>query len=65
MTFLLCVNAGSFSSIATTTVEHEFGFSAAFALPTLAFAFGIAVIYASKGRYISAQPKGSVVLYAF
>jgi hypothetical protein len=44
MTFLLCLNARSLSSTATTTVEHQFGFSAAFALPTLAFAFGIAVI---------------------
>ncbi|KAH7344324.1 POT family-domain-containing protein, partial [Pyrenochaeta sp. MPI-SDFR-AT-0127] len=64
LTFLFCVNAGSLSAVATTSMEHKYGFSAAFALPTIAFAVGLCIVRFTKNVYQVSPPRGSVIIQA-
>ena len=46
-----CVNVGALSGIATTFMEKDVGYWAAFLMPTSVFAFGIIVFHLNRGRY--------------
>ena len=46
-----CVNAGALSGIATTFLEKDVGYWAAFLMPTSVFALGIIVFHFNQGRY--------------
>lgn len=46
-----CVNAGALSGIATTFMEKDVGYWAAFLMPTSVFALGILVFHINRGRY--------------
>ncbi|KAI8993657.1 POT family-domain-containing protein [Pilobolus umbonatus] len=64
-TFYWSVNVGSLSAIATTSIEKQVGFWAAYLLPTLMFIPGILVIFLGRKRYVQYPPRGSVFLEAF
>ena len=51
-----CVNAGVLSGIATTFMEKDVGYWAAFLMPTSVFAFGITVFHLNRGRYGAVSP---------
>ena len=55
---------GSLSAIATTSLEHRFGFSVAFTMPTLAFAIGSCIVFHTRKIYKVTPPKGSVIIHA-
>ncbi len=59
------INLGGFSAVLTTKIEQQYGFSAAFSLPTAVFITGIATILATQHRYIHSQPTRSLLLNAF
>lgn len=63
-TFFIYVNIGSLVSGVTTQIEKQYGFTAAFALPLLVFAVGLAIILASKHRYVSHAPDKSLLFNA-
>ncbi|GAB7347471.1 hypothetical protein MBLNU459_g4384t1 [Dothideomycetes sp. NU459] len=65
MIFYLMINIGSLSSIATTELEKNVGFWAAYLLPFLMFIVGFSVLVAGKKKYIVRPPKGSVIPQAF
>lgn len=46
-----CVDAGALSGIATTFMEKDVGYWAAFLMPTSVFALGIIVFHFNQGRY--------------
>ena len=51
-----CVNAGALSGIATTFLEKDVGYWAAFLMPTSVFAFGVFVFHLNRGRYGMSSP---------
>jgi POT family proton-dependent oligopeptide transporter len=61
-TFFLFINIGSFAALASTALEQNYGFSAAFALPTAVFLVGFAIIWATQDHYLSNPPDGSIIL---
>lgn len=63
--FYLCINIGSLSSIATTTIEKATGFWTAFLPCLVMFCIGIVVLIAGKKFYVVRPPKGSVLIQAF
>ncbi|EEA23194.1 hypothetical protein TMatcc_002051 [Talaromyces marneffei ATCC 18224] len=63
-TFFLYINVGSFSSLLITMIEKEYGFSAAFSLPVIAFFIGFVIILVSKDQYISRDPDSSIIFNA-
>jgi len=63
--FYWCINVGSLSSIATTELEHNVGFWAAFLLPTLVFLGTPIVLIAASKTYHKVPPRGSVVAETF
>ncbi|KAI9724732.1 MAG: hypothetical protein M1812_000007 [Candelaria pacifica] len=65
MIFYLCVNFGSLSAIATTELELNVGFWAAYLLPLIMFCVGICAIVVGKKFYIIRPPQGSVITNAF
>ncbi|KAI8059137.1 POT family-domain-containing protein [Gongronella butleri] len=58
------INAGSLSAIATTELEKNVGFYAAYLLPLCMFIPCMVVIVLGRKQYVSAPPRGSVVLEA-
>lgn len=65
MIFYLMINIGSLSSIATTELEANVGFWAAYLLPFCMFVIGFGVLVAGKNQYVVRPPKGSVIPQAF
>ncbi len=65
MIFYFCINVGSLSAIATTTMEMKIGFWSAYLLPFCFFFVGLIVLVAGKKRYVNKPPKGSVIIDAF
>ncbi|EAW12271.1 oligopeptide transporter [Aspergillus clavatus NRRL 1] len=64
MIFIMLTNAGSLSSILTTTIEHRQGFPVAFLLPALTFTL-ITILSLSQNTYSSLPTTGSTTLHAF
>ncbi|KAK7203538.1 putative MFS peptide transporter [Myxozyma melibiosi] len=65
MIFYLCINVGSLSAIATTELELNVGFWAAYLLPFLFFFVGIFCLIAGHKVYVKKPPTGSVIPHAF
>ena len=65
MVFYMCINIGSLSALATTTLELHIGFWSAYLLPFLMFCVGFAVLVAGKKNYVIRPPRGSVIMHAF
>jgi len=63
--FYWCINVGSLSSIATTELEHNVSFWAAFLLPTLVFLGTPIVLITANKTYHKVPPRGSVVAETF
>ncbi|KAF2711821.1 DNA repair helicase [Pleomassaria siparia CBS 279.74] len=61
MIFYMCINLGSVSAIATTTLELEVGFWSAYLLPFLMFCVGFAVLVSGRKRYVIKPPQGGVI----
>ncbi|KAH8696354.1 oligopeptide transporter [Talaromyces proteolyticus] len=62
--FFLFINVGSFAAAACTAIEQRYGFTMAFALPTVIFITGFTILLISKDGYISRAPESSVILHA-
>ncbi|KAJ2957341.1 hypothetical protein NQZ79_g6945 [Umbelopsis isabellina] len=58
------INVGSLSAIATTELEKNVGFWAAYLLPTLMFVPGILVVVSGRKLYVQTPPRGSIFLEA-
>ncbi|KAI8068315.1 POT family-domain-containing protein [Gongronella butleri] len=58
--FYLGINCGSLASIATTLLEKNVGFWAAYLLPTCVFIPGIILVVLGKRFYIITAPRGSI-----
>lgn len=58
------INIGSLSAIATTELEKNVGFWAAFLLPTLMFIPGILTVVSGRKLYVQAPPRGSIFIEA-
>ena len=65
MIFYMCINLGSISAIATTTLELKVGFWSAFLLPFLMFCVGFFVLVSGKERYVIKPPQGGVIGHCF
>ncbi|KAI3393743.1 hypothetical protein diail_3744 [Diaporthe ilicicola] len=65
MIFYMMINIGSLSSIATTELEANIGFWAAYLLPFLMFIVGVGVLVAGKSKYKLRPPQGSIIPKAF
>ncbi|KAI9675580.1 MAG: peptide transporter ptr2 [Caeruleum heppii] len=65
MIFYLCINFGALASIATTELEKNVGFWAAYLLPMLLFVIGFCVLVVGRKKYVVRPPKGSVIFHAF
>ncbi|KAF2876579.1 peptide transporter-like protein PTR2 [Massariosphaeria phaeospora] len=65
MVFYMCINLGSISAIATTTLELHVGFWSAYLLPLLMFCVGFFVLVSGKDRYVIRPPKGGVIRNCF
>ncbi len=61
MIFYLCINIGSLSAIATTTIENKVGFWAAYLLPLCFFTLGLLFLFLGRNKYIKKPPMGSVI----
>ncbi|KAF1973303.1 peptide transporter-like protein PTR2 [Bimuria novae-zelandiae CBS 107.79] len=61
MIFYMCINVGSISAVATTTLELHVGFWAAYILPLLMFCVGFWVLVSGRKRYIIKPPQGGVI----
>ena len=61
MVFYMAINVGSLSSIATTELELNAGFWAAYLLPLVMFIMGICILIAGRKRYVVRPPKGSII----
>ncbi|KAF8502569.1 PTR2-domain-containing protein [Gautieria morchelliformis] len=59
--FYWCINVGSLSAIATTELEHNVSFWAAFILPTIVFLGTPIVLIAANSTYYKVPPRGSVL----
>ncbi|OJD32578.1 mfs peptide transporter [Diplodia corticola] len=65
MVFYMCINIGSLSAIATSTMELRIGFWAAYLLPLCMFVVGFVLIIMGKNRYVITPPSGSVIANSF
>lgn len=65
MIFYMMINIGSLSSIATTEMEKNIGFWAAYLLPFLMFLVGFTILVAGKSKYKVRPPQGSIIPKAF
>ncbi|KAL0254787.1 peptide transporter ptr2 [Diplodia seriata] len=65
MVFYMCINIGSLSAIATSTMELRIGFWAAYLLPLCMFVIGFVLIISGKNRYVINPPSGSVIANSF
>lgn len=61
MVFYMCINVGSLSSIATTELEKNVDFWAAYLLPFLFFFVGIISLIIGNRWYVKKAPTGSVI----
>lgn len=61
MIFYMCINIGSISAIATTTLELHVGFWSAYLLPLIMFCVGFFVLVSGKKRYVIKPPQGGVI----
>lgn len=61
MIFYLCINVGSLSSIATTEMELNIGFWAAYLLPFCFFFVSIASLFLGRNHYVKRPPTGSIL----
>lgn len=61
MIYYMCINVGSISAIATTTLELHVGFWAAYLLPLLMFGVGFWVLVSGRKRYVIKPPQGGVI----
>lgn len=61
MIFYMCINLGSISAIATTTLELHVGFWSAYLLPLIMFCVGYWVLVSGKDRYVIKPPQGGVI----
>lgn len=59
--FYMCINVGSLSAIATTELEHNVDFWAAFLLPFAFFFVAIIALFLGRGKYVQNTPTGSPV----
>ncbi|KAJ2458740.1 peptide transporter ptr2 [Coemansia sp. RSA 2424] len=62
--FYWSINLGSLSAIATSELEHNVDFWAAYLLPTLMFVVCILVFWLGRNRYVHNPPTGSILLRA-
>lgn len=65
MIFYLCINIGSLSSLATTSLEKYVGFWSAYLLPLIMFVFAFGMLVAGKEKYVVRPPKGSIITHCF
>ncbi|KAF2807669.1 MFS peptide transporter [Mytilinidion resinicola] len=65
MIFYMCINLGSLSAIATTSLEKSVGFWSAYLLPLITFMVGFAVLISGRKEYVVHPPKGGVVTNCF
>ncbi|ODV61997.1 Ptr2p [Ascoidea rubescens DSM 1968] len=65
MVFYLCINVGSLSSIATTTLEKEVGFWAAYLLPFCFFFVGVGALIIGQNIYIKTPPSKTIIGNSF
>jgi dipeptide/tripeptide permease len=65
MIFYMCINVGSISAIATTTLELHVGFWSAFLLPFFMFCVGYFVLISGKKLYVIRPPEGGVIAKCF
>jgi dipeptide/tripeptide permease len=65
MIFYMCINIGSLSALATTTMELHIGFWSAYLLAFCTFVVGLFVLVAGKKKYVVRPPKGSVIVHCF
>lgn len=63
-TFFVFINMGSFAASVSTTIEQKYGFSAAFALPTVVFSIGFVTTLAGRNKYVSREPDSCIILNA-
>uniref|UniRef100_A0A060TA77 ARAD1C43318p n=1 Tax=Blastobotrys adeninivorans TaxID=409370 RepID=A0A060TA77_BLAAD len=63
--FYSCVNIGSLSNIATTELEYNVDFWAAYLLPFIFFFLGIVALLLGRNVYIKKPPMGTVLPDAF
>ncbi|KAF2274788.1 peptide transporter-like protein PTR2 [Westerdykella ornata] len=61
MIFYMCINIGSVSAIATTTLELHVGFWSAYLLPLIMFGIGFFILVSGKKRYVIHPPQGGVI----
>lgn len=61
MIYYMCINFGSISAIATTTLELHVGFWAAYLLPLLMFVVGFWVLVSGRKNYVIKPPQGGVI----
>ncbi|KAJ1678612.1 peptide transporter ptr2, partial [Spiromyces aspiralis] len=62
--FYWAINVGSLSGIATTALEKNVDFWAAYLLPTLMFFFCIGVFYMGRNKYVKTPHTGSILILA-
>jgi dipeptide/tripeptide permease len=65
MIFYMCINLGSLSAIATTSLEKHVGFWSAYLLPLITFIIGFSVLVAGRKKYVVHPPRGGVVTNCF
>jgi proton-dependent oligopeptide transporter, POT family len=65
MIFYFCINFGSLSAIATTELERNVDFWAAYLLPFAFFFIGIIALIVGRNVYVKRPPTGSVIPNAF
>jgi dipeptide/tripeptide permease len=65
MIFYMCINIGSVSAVATTTLELRVGFWSAFLLPLIMFCVGFWVLISGRQRYVIRPPQGGVIGHCF
>ncbi|KAF2269114.1 PTR2-domain-containing protein [Lojkania enalia] len=61
MIFYMCINVGSISAIATTTLELHIGFWSAYLLPLIMFCIGFFVLVSNKEKYVIRPPQGGIM----
>ncbi|KAJ4303591.1 ATP-dependent DNA helicase chl1 [Kalmusia sp. IMI 367209] len=61
MIFYMCINIGSISAVATTTLELHVGFWSAYLLPLLMFGVGFFILVSGRKRYVIKPPQGGVI----
>ncbi|KAF2195102.1 DNA repair helicase [Zopfia rhizophila CBS 207.26] len=65
MVFYMCINVGSLSALATTSLELHVGFWSAYLLPLIMFCIGFFVLVSGKRRYVIRPPQGGVIGHGF